>query len=137
MSVVLVVLAAGAAGAVIAGTVAWLLPNFDPAAPRATKAIAHEAHEHPRAVRSWRSSRLDPASLTGLALTIALAILLLGTIAIGALLIMSQHNAGLARYDLSAARWGGDHATPDSTRFMRDVSLLGGTPVMIAVVRMT
>ena len=132
MSVIFVVLACGLAGAVIAGALAWFLPNFDPAAPRATQVVAHEAHAHPRIAGGLRS-RFDPANLTGLALTVALAILLLGTIAIGVLLIMSQHNAGLARYDLSFARWGGDHATPDSTRFLRDVSLLGGTPVMIAV----
>jgi undecaprenyl-diphosphatase len=72
--------------------------------------------------------------LTGLGLTVALGILLVGTIAIGTLLIMVQHNAGLARYDLSAARWGGDNATTGSTQFLRDVSLFGGTPMMIGVV---
>ena len=56
-----------------------------------------------------------------------------GAIAIGALLVMVQHNAGLAHYDLSAARWGGAHATSGSTQFLRNVSQLGGTPVMIAV----
>jgi undecaprenyl-diphosphatase len=132
MSVVLVVLAAGLVGAAVAGTAAWVLPNFDPAAPRATKAIAHEAHAHPQLAGRLRS-RFDPSSLTGLALTIALAILLGGTIAIGALLIMAQHDTGLARYDLSAARWGGDHATSGSTHFLRNVSLFGGTPVMIGV----
>jgi undecaprenyl-diphosphatase len=137
MSVVLVVLACGLAGAVVAGTVAWLLPNFDPAAPRATpQVIAHEARVHPRLAGRLRS-RFDPASLTGLALTVALAILLIGTVAIGALLIMAQHDAGLARYDLSAARWGGDNATGGSTRFLRDVSLFGGTPLMIAAALVT
>jgi len=131
MSVVLVVLGCGLVGAVIAAAAAWFLPNFDPSAPRAsTRAIAHEAQQHPRLAGRLRS-RFDPARLTGLALTVALGILLLGTIAIGTLLIMVQHNAGLARYDLSAARWGGDNATTGSTRFLRDVSLFGGTPVMI------
>lgn len=137
MSVVLVVLASGLIGATIAGAVAWFLPNFDPAAPRASReTIASEAHEHPRLAGRLRS-RVDTASLTGLALTVALAILLVGAIAIGVLLIMAQHNAGLARYDLSAARWGGAHATTGSTQFLRDVSLFGGTPVMIAVVLIT
>jgi membrane-associated phospholipid phosphatase len=44
-----------------------------------------------------------------------------------------QHNAGLAHLDLRAARWGGTHATGGSTQFLRNVSQLGGTPVMIAV----
>jgi undecaprenyl-diphosphatase len=68
-----------------------------------------------------------------LALTVALALVLGGAIAVGALLVMEQHNAGLAHYDLSAARWGGKHATSGSTTFLRDVSLLGGTPVQIGV----
>jgi undecaprenyl-diphosphatase len=71
--------------------------------------------------------------LTGLALTVALGVLVLGAVAVGALLIMVQHNAGLARYDLSAARWGGSNATQTSTQVLRDISLLGGTYVMIAV----
>jgi len=133
MTIALVVLGCGLAGAVIAGAIAWFLPNLDPAAPHATRqSIAHEAQQHPRLAGGFRS-RLDPASLTGLALTVALGIILVGTVAIGALLIMVQHNTGLAHYDLGAARWGGDHATPGSTRFMRDVSLFGGTPVMIGV----
>ena len=52
---------------------------------------------------------------------------------VGALLEMVRHNAGLARYDLAAARWGGKHATNGSTQVLRDISLLGGTYVMIVV----
>jgi membrane-associated phospholipid phosphatase len=137
VTIVLVVLGCGCAGAAIAGAVAWFLPNLDPAAPRASRhAIVHEAQLHPRVAGRFRP-RFDPARLTGLALTVALTVLLLGTIAIGALLIMVQHDTGLAHYDLSAARWGGDHASSGSTRFLRDVSLLGGTPVMIGVVLVT
>ncbi len=137
MSVVLVVLGCGLAGAAIAGAVAWLLPNFDPAAPRASsQTIAEEAREHPRLAARLRG-RVDAASLTGLALTVALAILLVGSIAIGALLLMAQHNTGLAHYDLGAARWGGRHATTGSTQFLRDVSLLGGTPLIIGIALIT
>jgi membrane-associated phospholipid phosphatase len=131
VTVVAVVLLCGSAAACIAGAIAWALPNFDPAAPRASRAtIAHETRAHPRAASRLRS-RFDPANLTGLALTVALAMLILGSAAVGALLIMEQHNAGLARYDLSAARWGGDNATSGSTSTLRNVSLLGGTPMMI------
>ncbi|HTK16641.1 MAG TPA: phosphatase PAP2 family protein [Acidimicrobiia bacterium] len=133
MSVILAVVLCGLAAALVAGAVAWVLPNFDPAAPHASrKTIAEETRAHPRAAARLRS-RLDPASLTGLALTVALAVLIAGTVAIGALLIMVQHNAGLARWDLSAARWGEHHATTSSTQFMRNVSLFGGTPMMIGV----
>jgi len=128
-------------GGCIAGAIAWFLPNFDPASPHApVRAVAAEAvretEVHPR-FATYVRSRLDPARLTGLALTVALAVLLAGTVVAGILLVMVQHNAGLARYDLSAARWGGDHATAQSTRVLRDVSLLGGTYCMIVVAVVT
>ncbi len=133
MTVIAVVLACGAVGACVAGAIAWALPNFDPAAPRASRAtIAHETRVHPR-VSSRLRRRTDPAKLTGLALTVALAMLVLGFAAVGALLFMERHNAGLARYDLSAARWGGDNATSTSTTVLRNISLFGGTPMMIGV----
>lgn len=137
MSVVIVVLGCGLVGGALAGALAWALPNFDPAAPRASRrTIAHETRVHPRLAARVRT-RVDPANLTGLALTVALGMLLLGTIAVGVLLLMEQHNAGLARYDLSAARWGGANATNGSTNFLRKVSQFGGTPVMIGVVLLT
>src|SRR5689334_14235566 len=137
MAVIAVLVASAIVGGCVAGAVAWFLPNFDPAAPHApVQAVAagavRETEVHPRGAAYIRS-RLDPTRLTGLALTVALALLLAGTVAVGALLVMVQHNAGLARWDLSAARWGGDNATAHSTRVLRDVSLLGGTYCMIAV----
>jgi undecaprenyl-diphosphatase len=128
-------------GGVVVGAIAWFLPNFDPAAPHvparviATEA-AHETELHPRVAARIRA-RLDPARLTGLALTVALAVLLGGVVVAGVLFLMVQHNAGLARYDLSAARWGGTNATAQSTHILRDVSLFGGTYCMIVVAVLT
>jgi membrane-associated phospholipid phosphatase len=133
VAVVVVVLTMALSGAVVAGFVAWRLPNLDPTAPRAkTPTIRHEVEVH-AGLRGIIPSRLDTATTTGLALTVALAIVLVGVVAIGALLVMVQHNTGLAHYDLSAARWGAAHATTGSTKFLRDVSLFGGTPVMLLV----
>jgi membrane-associated phospholipid phosphatase len=133
VAVVAVVLGASAVAAVCVGALAWTLPNFDPAAPRAPSAIIEqEVDAHPGFGRFLRA-RVDPAVATGLALTVALTIVVVGAVAIGLLLVMIQHNAGLARWDLSAARWGASHATSSSTRFLKDVSLFGGTPVIVAV----
>jgi len=133
MPVVMVVVVSALVGGVIAGLVAWRLPNFDPAAPRAAPpSIRREVRAH-AGLAAFLRSRVDPATATGLALTVALGLVLGGAIAIGALLVMVQHNAGLAHWDLSAARWGGANATSGSTQFLRDVSQLGGTPVMIGV----
>ena len=141
VAVIAVLVVSALLGGCIAGAVAWFLPNFDPAAPHApVRGLAAEAERETRAHpgrAAYVRSRLDPARLTGLALTIALALLLAGTVVAGALLVMVQHNAGLARYDLSAARWGGDNATAQSTQVLRDISVLGGTYCMIAVAVVT
>ena len=106
----MVVVASAFVGAVIAGLLAWRLPNFDPAAPRAAgSTIRHEVRAH-AGLASFLRSRVDPATATGLGLTVALGLVVGGAIAIGALLVMVQHNAGLAHWDLAAARWGGANA---------------------------
>ncbi len=132
MVIVATVVIAAAVAAIAAGAIAWWLPDFDPAAPRAhAEKIREEVLEH-RGASAFLRARTDATTMTGLALSVALGLVLLGAIGVGALLLMEQHHAGLARWDLSAARWGASHATARSTRVLRDVSLLGGTPVMIA-----
>jgi membrane-associated phospholipid phosphatase len=131
--VILIVLSAAAIAAIAVGALAWRLPNFDPAAPKAAGAtVRREVEAHPRTA-SFLEARLDANAITGFGLTVALAIVLGATVAVGSLLIMVRHDSGLARWDLSAAKWGAAHATSGSTQFLRNVSQLGGTYVMIAV----
>jgi undecaprenyl-diphosphatase len=75
--------------------------------------------------------RVDPAELTGLALTVALAVLGLGVLGVGLLLSMVNTDTGFARFDLSFARFGAEHASPWTTRVLRDVSRLGGYELVI------
>jgi membrane-associated phospholipid phosphatase len=131
VAVVSVVVASALVAAIIAGLLAWRLPNFDPAAPRAAAPTIQREVEAHAGLAAFLRKRVDPAKATGLALTVALMLVIGGAVSVGALLVMEQHNAGLARYDLSAANWGFDHATKGSSQFMRKVSLLGGTSVMI------
>jgi membrane-associated phospholipid phosphatase len=137
VEVVGVVVACALVAGAVAGLIAYRLPDFDPAAPRLeTPPIQREIVRHP-GLASILRARMDPSTETGLALTVAFALVLGGAAAGGALLVMVQHNAGLARWDLSAARWGGSHASSGSTAFLRDVSLFGGTPVPIAAALVT
>jgi undecaprenyl-diphosphatase len=76
---------------------------------------------------------MNPETATGFALTAALALVFGAGLAIGLLLVMVSHGAGLAQYDLSAARWGADHSSESSTQFLRNLSLLGGTSVTIVL----
>jgi membrane-associated phospholipid phosphatase len=137
VEVVAVVVVCAFVSALIGGFVAWRVPDFDPAAPKLSRTeIEREIRLHPRLATIVRS-RLDPTTATGLALTVAFALVLGGALVAGGLLVMVQHNAGLARWDLSAARWGGSHASKGSTDFLRYVSLLGGTQGMIIAALVT
>ena len=131
MPILVVLLAALVVGG-FTGAIVARFPALDPAEPHVAPQAIARAARNPKTA-SFVQSRLDPEVTTGLLLTTALALVLVATAAIGALFVMAEHNALLAHYDLSAARWGAAHATATSTRFLRDVSLLGGTPAMIAV----
>jgi undecaprenyl-diphosphatase len=132
LDVVLSLLGAGA----IAGLLVWAVvsrwPNHDPAAPHLTADSAVLAPEIGRAhVRArWRArwrARLDPEVVTGLALTLAVAAVVVLTATAGVLLLMVRTKTGIAHYDLSFARWGATHATSGSTAVVRRLSHLGGT----------
>ncbi len=113
----------------VTGTSVWLAARHWTAfelEPRVTpEHIRAEVQRHPRAA-AMVSSRLDPNSATGLALTAALIVLIAGAVAFGLLIWMIRSNIGFAHLDLGAARFAADHATPASTRLLRDVSVLGG-----------
>jgi membrane-associated phospholipid phosphatase len=133
VSVVAVLVVFALIGGLAGAAAAWQWPSADPAAPRAsTGEIEHVVRARPFLAR-WLHSHSDPETSTRVALATALLVLAAGAAAVGVLLVMVHSSAGLARYDLSAARWGASHATPTSTQVLRDVSLLGGTPVMILV----
>lgn len=132
MPIIVVAVAAGCTGLAVAALV-LRFPAADPSAPAIQPTtVRREARRHGTAAR-FLATHLDPQPAAGLLLTTALAMVLVAGIALGALLIMVQHHVLLARYDLSAAHWGATNASPASTRVLRDVSLLGGTPVMIIV----
>jgi membrane-associated phospholipid phosphatase len=102
--------------------------------PTATTAhaVGHAVARRP-GLRAIVSARLDPVSLTGLALTIALAIVIAGGLLLGVLAYLIRANAGLGRIDDSVARWGDEHATALSTRGLTAITHLGATELVIAL----
>ncbi len=102
-------------------------------APRVSPAQIGQQLEDHRGLRRLVQRRLDPSTLTGLALTVASAVLLLGGLGVGVLLAMVEGDSGFARFDLSFARFGADHASAWTTDVLRSVSLLGGYLGVIAV----
>ena len=133
------VVAAVVASAVVAGAVTFMgarrWPQLDPVAPsvdEGSPTVKAEVRQHPR-LRMLLQRHIDPAAATGLAVSVSLAVIATLTLVIGFLLVMVQTHSGLAKWDLSFARWGADHATDTSTRVMRDISLLGGTAGVLVI----
>jgi len=95
--------------------------------------IVVESERHPR-FKQFLLERRDPKKATGLALTIALGLATLTTLAIGLLLEMVQTNQGFARWDTAAARWGAAHSGGSAKEILIRVTTLGSTPFVAAVV---
>ncbi len=133
----MIVLATVVLVAVIVGTAGYLAARRWPEpveAPHvATQTIAAEVEARPGVARRLRRTRTDPTKLTGLALTVALGVVIVATVGVGLLLAMIHGHTGLARWDLSFAHFGADHATHTSTLVLRDLSQIGGTIGVITI----
>ena len=139
MVIVAIVLASGAVigGAAYLAARRWPRPTGAPALAATTVEDGVERHPHLSKVVQRRA---NPAELTGLALTIASVVVVGGLVGMGLLFVMVQTNTGLARFDLTFARFGADHATEGSTDVLRTITQLGGTAgvvVMATVVAVT
>jgi membrane-associated phospholipid phosphatase len=106
----------------------------DPDVTRGHSSAEHAAEGlfRTRAVRFLRR-RLDPGAATGLALTVALGLILAAALGFGLVSEMVTSQTGLYRYDASAAGWGADNATPTSTWLLGLVTWLGATVTVLAV----
>lgn len=101
--------------------------------------VAREAGRHatgPAARRAIRAARLDPEKATGLALTLAVAAVLLGGVVLASLTAVVRSTDALAGVDTSVAEWGDLHATAFSREAITLVTRLGEmwTVIPVAVV---
>ena len=133
----LLVISISLLAAVALGAATWIISGRmkrpDPTAPRVEPKAVEQAVDHSPGLRRFFAARRKAAATTELAMAGALALALAATVGVGALLLMIHTNSGLARWDSSAARWGASHATTTSTNFLRVVTQLGGTLVIVAV----
>jgi undecaprenyl-diphosphatase len=135
VAVIAVVIAAGLAVGAVVAALATRWPAVEaPRIPPAT--IGEEVRRHPEAAQALEE-HAEPSILTGVALTVAAAVVVLGGLAVGVLLLMVRREVGFARWDLSAASWGAEHASDVSSQFLRNVSLIGGTVGIIVIVVVT
>jgi membrane-associated phospholipid phosphatase len=97
---------------------------------------AREAGRHatgPTARRAVRAARLDPEKATGLALTLALAMVLVGGALLALLAVLVRSTDVLAGLDTSAAEWGNHHATAWSHDSITLITGLGETWTVVVV----
>ena len=115
---------------------AWLTRLYPRNTTSPVLEAAREAGRHatgPVARRTVRAARLDPEKATGLALTLALAAVLLGGAVLALLTVLVRRTDALAGLDTSAAEWGNEHATAFSHDAITVVTNLGATWTVILV----
>jgi len=103
---------------------------------RAPAAAAAEAIEEHTRVRRFVADRLDAEVVTGLALTAALAVIVVAGLVVAGLAVAVRHAEGLSDVDSAAALWAHRHGGSLQHRLLEDVSTLAttGGVVVIAVV---
>jgi undecaprenyl-diphosphatase len=126
MPLILLLVVALAAGSTVA-FVAWHYPT-PMASPTpslaAAKAVGRELGHHER-LRRLVKSRLDPGVATGLALTVALALVITGGIVLATLAYLVRTTSVLGDLDDPVAQWAADHAGPLSEQGLTLITQLG------------
>jgi len=113
------------------GMIAYRWPQAAPTAPKiSVQKVKIEVRRHPR-LAAFTRSRLDPGSATGLLLSAAIVVFVVGAISMALVLVMIHTNTGFARFDRSAGLFGAHHATALSTRVLNDFTQLGGALVIV------
>jgi undecaprenyl-diphosphatase len=104
-----------------------------PTSEAAARKLGKEAVRHPWLGRLLRG-RLDPGAATGLALTLALAVAVIGGLMVGVLAYLMRSNARLVELDRSVGQWEADHASHWSTQLLQLVTDLASTPMTVIVI---
>lgn len=120
------------AAGLVAGGVAWRYPYVSPGATSApvVAAVADAAPRHER-LRRLARARWDPAVATGLAMSVALAVVIGGGAVLGLLAYLVRTNDTLRELDATAAQWGNDNASGLSDAAIELVTQLGETWVVV------
>ena len=132
IALVLAVAVATAMFAIVAARSPARIDNVEPAA----HAIGAGSAQRPWLQRALLSHR-DPRTETGILLTIAVAGVAVAIVIVGVLLEMVDSDAGLARWDESAARFGAENASDASTAVLEGITHIGSwwfVTIVIAVV---
>jgi undecaprenyl-diphosphatase len=96
------------------------------------RAVGEEIARH-SGVRRLVVARLDPSVTTGLLMTLALALTLVGGLVLGILAVLVRRVAAIQHVDNAVAAWGYDHRGPASTGGLKAITELGNIRIVIGV----
>jgi membrane-associated phospholipid phosphatase len=116
------------------GLVVRAMPGSDPA-QAAARRVGEEIGQSPTARRFLRA-RFDPRAATGLALTLAMAMVVVAGVVFGVFVAMIRANAGVVNVDVAVTRWAASNATSLSLTVIGWITWAGGTigVVLVSVV---
>ncbi len=106
-------------------------PGIDPASARPANAVARQLEGEPRHRRLRLPSRLDPKTETGLLLALALVVIVVAGVILGALGLLVRSNSSLLHFDKSVAPWGEEHMTSFAQSMLDFVTSFGSTGVIV------
>ena len=132
LALLIVALAAGLS----VGLVTWRYPRKSPFARTPALATAGKVGETARdhiGVRRTLERRLDPESVTGLALSLALLFVVGAGAVLGLLAFLVRTNARLNGIDKSVAKWGDRNSSALSTHALNGITQLGSIYVVIGL----
>ncbi len=99
-------------------------------AAEVARAAGEAVREHAR-LRRLVARRLDPSVATGLLLTLALAVTVVGGLVLGILAVLVRRAAGIQHVDNSVAAWGHDHRGSASTSGLNAITDLGNIRIVV------
>jgi undecaprenyl-diphosphatase len=101
-------------------------------AAEVARAAGEAVREHTR-LRRFVGRRFDPSVATGLLLTVALAVTLVGGLVLGILAVLVRRVAAVQHVDNSVAAWGYDHRGPASTSGLKAITDFGSMRIVIVL----
>ena len=96
------------------------------------RAVGQAVKPHTRFRRAL-ARRLDREVASGLLLTLALAVTLVGGLVLGLLALLVRRVAVIQRVDNSVAAWGYDHRSDTSTRGLHAITDLGSIQIVVVL----
>jgi membrane-associated phospholipid phosphatase len=120
----------------VVGLVTWRYPRTPTPSPTPTldtaRKVGGTVGTHP-GLRAIMAARLDPETVTGLALTLALVFTIGGGLLLGVLAYLVRTNTHLIGLDNGVAKWGNRHASALSTQGLNLVTQLGSIYTVVAL----